>query len=242
MKKIYYSHRVRCFFKIDASIYILGVLASAMIVIIGFDIKHLMFNSLLPSEIIRNTNSIILNVSYSILSAIIFYIIVNHIPYYKKWVIYNNIIIKRIDKIRGQTIYVSFEINSNFNKKNQADDIIKFLNPTDATYQDYIQTNIGTLIYDRKVEIDARKTESFINLNKVIEYEITEILKLDSYINSSLLETIEAINSSQMISILNSCTLTNNKYIISEHDIERFAKSFCNTTTMILNIDLDKLR
>lgn len=237
MSRIYWSKNMRFLLSIDMKVIILGFISLALIIFISFDFDW--FKGCVDEPLA----TIILNLSYSITAAVIFYIIVNHLPYFNKWVIYNDIIVDRLERIRIESLLLSHEVvHDFFNNKEQINEIIKYLNAIDSPNQRIIESPIGTLIIDKQVEIEEHYMLPFLRLKNVIEDETTEILKLDKYISSEILKDIETIKSSQFIYILNYSHCNNGKYIISQNDLERLSKSVFNICHIIQNINIHKIR
>jgi len=243
MRKTQFSRVVKCLLMIDYRVCILAIISLGIILIIGLDLKSLMLDVEVSQDSAKNINGIMLNLSYSIMAATIFYIIVNHVPYYQKWVIYNNIIADRLSRIQVSTMIYSYEATKGkYISEKQIKDVIKSLNPVEALNQERIKSPIGTFILDKKMEINKENMFKLINIQKRMQQEITEILKLDNYINSKLLKIIEIINSSKFLSMQNYYSLENDKYIISENDLKNFIESFCSVINLVNNIDIHKIR
>lgn len=237
MSKIYWSKNIRFLLSIDKKVVILGLVSLVLIILISLDFDWF------ERYVDKTPARIILNLSYSITAAVIFYIIVNHIPYFNKWIIYNEIIVDRLERIRYESIMLSHEVvHDFFNNKEQVNKIIKYLNAIDSPNQRTIESPTGTLIINKQVEIEEHYMLPFLKLKNIIEDETTEILKLDKYISSETLKDIETIKSSQFISILNYSHCNNGKYIISQNDLEHLANSVFYICHRIQNIDIYKMR
>lgn len=243
MKRTKFSQMIKSLLLIDYRVYILATISLVIILIIGLDLKSLMLDIDVSQDSAKNINEIMLNLSYSIMAATIFYIIVNHLPYYQKWVVYNNIIANRLERIQIRTKIFSYDVTKEkYISEKQIKDVLEFFNPVEAPNQERIQFSIGTFILDKKMEVSKDEMLSLINIQKEMKHEITEILKLDSYISNKLLKIIEAINSSRFLSIQDYYSLENDKYLISEYNLKNLVESFCNIINLVNNIDISKIR
>lgn len=235
MWKIHISRKIKCLLNIDYRIYILGIISLCIILIIGLDLNSWMLHLNISDRLAKNLNEILLNLSYSIVSAIIFFIIVNHIPYYQKWLVYNRIIIIRLKKIKRLVAYFSLQVNNDFSFNLRKEDILIFFNPQISS-QYTIEIGKVSLAFLKKVEIEEYKMQQFIKVGKTIQYEITEILKLDNYINSKLLNSIEIINIAASAFNFDSFSSINATCIISEQDLEYLIDNFLEIRAAINSI------
>ncbi len=149
------------------------------------------------SENSENINQVLINLSYSYIAGLIFYLLTNSIPRY-----YTQQKITPIVNTKIAEIYENIESCIQTFKKNETKNLISSSNPNAITTMIESEDILDTSYYSKIMGIDISHLE-FIKTKKDVIYNlITDILTYKEYLSDNQLENLEHIRSSEVFHLL----------------------------------------
>lgn len=226
----------RCLWSVNWGIKILGAFCLYIIIVIAFDITVLKIGTSVHAE---SWNSVLLNLSYSIIAAVIFHILVIHFPYFKKKEIYGNRINRQIDYMRS-AVFNTCCVDLDYIPvaKDSITDIIKKISL--SFKPEYFNTPIrfpepydGIMFRGEKVKLDKQNLINVIRLKEKLDVGLETILKYDDYADTKLIDKAVMIKCSTYFHFVD--TMTDDSIIYTEKSTyNSFVKSLALTIRIVL--------
>lgn len=214
------SRWLRSLIDIDLSVKILFIFSLFFIFTIGFKISCLTIDN---DEI----NGILINLSYSIVAAIIFHFIGVHMPHYYKLEVYKTRIDRQIMNMRGAAITTYYTLVNGVSI--DGDDFEKISAWLNAEYfsepVSFMQSNDEITFYQTKVKLRKDRMTEIINFKESLELGFREILVYDDYIGKELLKKIMDVRNSVFFSVMDDFKL-DDSIVLDERIYHGFLRNF----------------